>query len=62
LILNSQNELISNILYSAFGESKVPEQVLRDFPNLKTEEWNQIIRIAQIVIASFDCKENKTSI
>ena len=56
LILKSQNDLISNILWTAFGDSKVPKQVLEYYPELKKEEWNQVIRIAQIVLSSFECE------
>jgi hypothetical protein len=56
LALKSQNDLISNILWAAFGDSKVPEQVLEYYPDLKNEEWNQIIRIAQVILSSFECE------
>jgi hypothetical protein len=56
LVLKSHNELISNILWTAFGESKIPERVLESYPDLKNEEWNQIIRIAQVVLSSFECE------
>lgn len=57
LILKSKNELISNILYAAFGESEVPNEVVRNYPNLTKEEWKQIIRVTQIVVSSFECEK-----
>lgn len=54
LISKSQNELISDILWTAFGDSEIPVEVSLTYPKLEQEEWNQIIRIAQIALSLFD--------
>ena len=59
LVSKSQNEMISSILWSAFGDSKIPDEVSRNYPNLETEEWNQIIRIAQIALSVFECQKKE---
>ena len=59
LVLTTQNELISNILWTAFGESEVPKELLKQYPSLKKEEWNQIIRISQLVLSLFEYQEEE---
>lgn len=61
LISKSQNELISDILWTAFGDSEIPEEVSRSYPRLEQEEWNQIIRIAQIALSLFDSHKKNTN-
>jgi len=54
LMLESHGELISHILHQAFGESEVPQKVLEVYPKLTKEEWNQILRIANMVLMAFE--------
>ncbi len=53
-MLESHGELISHILHQAFGESEVPQKVLEVYPKLTKEEWNQILRIANMVLMAFE--------
>ena len=59
LTLESCDVLISNVLWNAFGESAVPESVAEVYPKLTQEEWNQIIRISQIVLSLLEIPKPK---
>ena len=54
LIMKSQNDLISNIVWQAFGNSKIPSDVREAYPSLSEEEWNQIFRICQFTLSLFE--------
>lgn len=59
LIVKSQNELISNILWQAFGNSEIPKAVKEAHPTLIKEEWNQILRISQFALSLFETEIKK---
>jgi hypothetical protein len=61
LVLEGYNQPISTILWSAFGESEVPKSVAEIYPSLTQEEWNQVIRIAQIVVSLFEIPKPEQS-
>ena len=52
LVLESQPELLSTLLWHAYGESEIPESVAAAFPGLAKPEWNEVIRIAQMALQS----------
>lgn len=54
LILKSQNVLLSDLIYHAFGDSEIPKEVQMQFPNLTQEEWNQTLRICQFALSLFE--------
>lgn len=54
LVLSGRNELVSNLLWTAFGETDIPGAVREACPELTLTEWNQVIRIAQIAVSLFE--------
>lgn len=53
-IMKSQNVLLSDLIYHAFGDSEIPKNVQKQFPSLTQEEWNQALRICQFALSLFE--------
>lgn len=58
LTLKSQNELVSTILWHAYGESDIPESVAEAYPTLTKPEWNEVIRIAQMTLQATELDDS----
>lgn len=54
LVFGGGDQLISDILWTAFGESRIPASVKEQYPDLSDEAWNQVLRIAQIAVMAFE--------
>ncbi|WP_196138635.1 hypothetical protein [Aliikangiella sp. G2MR2-5] len=54
LIMGEEKHLVSTLLWTAFGDSEVPAPVIENYPEISKEQWNQVIRIAQIAVQLFE--------
>ena len=57
LMLERLGVPVSDVLWLAFGESDIPDSVAAAYPSLTRDEWNQVMRIAQIVLSLFDAEK-----
>ncbi len=54
LILQIHGRPITDILHEAFGDSEVPKTVRAHYPKVTKEEWNQILRLANLVLMALE--------
>ena len=54
LVLERLGVPLSELLWHAFGEAEIPESVSEAYPSLTREEWNQTLRIAQMVLSALE--------
>lgn len=59
LVLKSQGALVSSILWHAYGESEIPDSVAKAHPTLTRDEWNEVLRIAQMTLQAAELNDKK---
>jgi len=55
--LGKDGPLISDMLWTAFGETTLPFVVKEQYPELTDEAWNQVLRIAQVAVMAFEKRQ-----